>query len=139
MKNLSVLIALLFITACQQAAAPHPVIAAHVEAFNAGDVKAMSKSEHPDIEWLSINGSEVILEVKGRDALNEMMVEYLAENPSVKGTLRDWSQNGDYISVTETASWMTDKGEMKAQSSLSVYQMEDSLIRRVWYYPAVQD
>jgi len=135
MRIIFIILATIFLTACSQATKPHPVIVAHVEAFNAKDITAMGKVEHPDIEWLSVNGSETETVVKGRTALAEVMADYLDSNPSVIGTLRGWSQNGNFISVTETASWTTDKGEKKAQSSLTVYELEDGLIRRVWYYP----
>jgi len=125
--------------ACTKAASPHPVILAHTEAFNAKDVPAMERVEHPDIEWFSVNGSDISTEVAGRDNLAEMMTGYFESSPSVTATLRDWSLNGDYISVIETAAWTTKDGKEKSQSSLSVYQLEDGLIRRVWYYPAHSD
>lgn len=136
MKTAIIVLVAAMLTACQPAATSHPVIVAHVEAFNAGDIVAMGQVQHPDIEWLTVDGSDVLIEVAGRDALAVVMTDYLASNPSVIGTLRDWSVNGDYISVTETASWVTENGEKKAQSALSVYQIEDDLIRRVWYYPS---
>jgi len=133
----------LLVTACSatepSVVAPHPVIQAHVDAFNAKDIAAMAAVEHPDIEWLSINGSDISTEVAGRDALSEMMEDYLKNNPSVKGTLRDWGVNGNYVSVTETARWTTKDGFQKSQSATTVYELEDNLIRRVWYYPAVTD
>jgi hypothetical protein len=125
------------IVACQPATTPHPVVVAHVEAFNAGDIEAMGRVEHADIEWLRIVDSTVVVDVVGREDIAKIVTDYRAANPSVTGTLRDWSINGDYVSVTETASWVTDSGETKAQSALTVYQIEDNLIRRVWYYPRV--
>ncbi len=138
MKRLtSFVIACHVLTACQQTATPHPVIAAHVDAFNAKDISAMAKVEHPDIEWFSVSGGDISLEVAGRDELSQMMEGYLKANPNVTGTLRDWSLNGNFIAVTETVSWTTATGEHKSQSALTVYELEDELIRRVWYYPAV--
>jgi hypothetical protein len=79
------------------------------------------------------------LEIAGRDALAEMLIAYRNSNPTVVGKTRDWSQNGPYIAVTETASWTTQDGSKQSQSATSVYEMEDGLIRRVWYFPAVAD
>lgn len=121
----------------QNAPQPHPLIVAHVDAFNAKDIAAMGAVEHPDIEWLRVSGSNVTVDVSGRDALAGIMRDYMASNPTVVGTLHGWSVNGDYVSVTETATWTTEAGEERSQSALSVYQFEDGLIRRVWYYPAV--
>ena len=139
MRHALLLVSALLLMACAKAASSHPVIIAHTEAFNAKDVTAMGRVEHPDIEWFSVSGSEISTEVSGRDNLAEMMAGYFKGSPSVTATLRDWSINGDYISVTETAAWTTKDGAEKSQSSLSVYQLEDGLIRRVWYYPAQND
>lgn len=119
--------------------APHPVITAHVEAFNAQDAAAMSQLQHPDIEWFSVNGSDMELAVKGREDLAEEMKNMFTSPIRVRGDLRDWSMNGNYVAVTETASWTNKKGEAKAQSALTVYEMEDGLIRRVYYYPTVNN
>ncbi len=127
------------LTACQQAAEPHPVVVAHVDAFNARDFDAMERVEHPDIEWLTVKDSDITVDVSGRDTLTEVVRSYTASNPTVMGDLRDWSVNGNYVSVTETARWTGEDGLQKAQSALTVYQLENGLIRRVWYYPAVRE
>lgn len=137
MKHVLIIAVCFALTACNQAAPPHPVIIAHVDAFNAKDIAAMAKVEHPEIEWFAVSGSDLTLEISGRDALSDMMEGYLKANPSVTGTLRDWSINGNFIAVTETAAWTTKNGQKKSQSALTVYELEDGLIRRVWYYPAV--
>lgn len=118
---------------------PKTIISEHVRAFNAGDVAAMAKMQHPDIEWLSVSGSELSVEVSGRNELSNNMAEYFNSPTKVTGDLRDWSVNPPYVSVTETASWTAKDGTEKSQSSLTVYQLEDNLIRRVWYYPAVDN
>lgn len=131
-----------FLSACEAArspqnAVPKSIISEHVRAFNAGDVEAMAKMQHPDIEWLSVSGSNISIEVAGRDALAKSMTEYFKSPTKVTGTLRDWSINVPYVSVTETAAWTATDGTKKSQSSLTVYELEDNLIRRVWYYPSV--
>lgn len=118
---------------------PHPVVLAHVDAFNRQDAKAMAEVEHPDIEWLTAIGSEILVEVSGRESLTKSMEEFFESPTQITGTLRDWSINGNYIAVTETAHWSTSAGEAKSQSALTVYQLEDNLIRRVWYYPSIEN
>lgn len=97
----------------------------------------MGRVEHADIEWPRIIDSTVVVDVVGREELAPIMTDYRAASPSVTGTLRHWSVNGDYVSVTETASWVTEDGQKKAQSALTVYQIEGNLIRHVWYYPHI--
>lgn len=138
MRSALILVFAVFMMACNPASAPHPVITAHVDAFNIGDVAAMGRLEHPDIEWISVEGSGVSIVVSGREELAVMMTDYMLENPTVTGTLKGWSRNGNYVGVTETASWLNEAGMTMSQSALSVYQIEENLIRRVWYYPAVK-
>jgi len=139
-----ILFGVFFLSACvdpraPEHAVPKSIISEHVRAFNAGDVEAMAKMQHPNIEWLSVSGTEISVEVAGRDALSKNMAEYFKSPTKVTGKLRDWSVNIPYVSVTETASWAAADGTQKSQSSLTVYELEDNLIRRVWYYPSVED
>jgi hypothetical protein len=134
----------LLLSACiqpieQQSMMPVKIVSEHLHAFNAGDVDGMATMQHPDIEWLSVNGNSITVEVAGRDALSKNMAEYFQSPTKVTGSLRDWSVNDPYVSVTETASWTAKDGTQKSQSSMTVYELEDNLIRRVWYYPAVDN
>jgi len=136
------LLALSFVTGCVQAIDPESavartVIAEHVRAFNARDIEAMAKMQHPDIQWLSVKGHIVSIEVDGRDALAQNMTKYVKSPTKVTSTLRNWNVNAPYVAVTETAKWTATNGVKKSQSSMTVYELEDNLIRRVWYYPAV--
>jgi hypothetical protein len=44
--------------------------------------------------------------------------------------------SGSFIAVQERAFWTTDKGKEVSQQSLAVYELQDGLIRRVYYFPA---
>jgi hypothetical protein len=143
MKHLAV-IASLIVCACAdprtpEHAVPKSIISEHVRAFNAGDVEAMTKMQHPDIEWLSVSGTKLSVEVSGRDALSKNMTEYFKSPTKATGQLRGWSMNMPYVSVTETATWTRKDGSEASQSSLTVYELDNNLIRRVWYYPAVEN
>jgi len=105
-----ILFGVFFLSACvdpraPEHAVPKSIISEHVRAFNAGDVEAMAKMQHPNIEWLSVSGTEISVEVAGRDALSKNMAEYFKSPTKVTGKLRDWSVNIPYVSVTETASF----------------------------------
>ena len=137
-------LSLALISGCVQAIDPESavartVIAEHTRAFNAGNVKDMAKMQHPDIQWFSVNGETIATQVSGREALAKNMTEYFKSPTKVTGTLRDWNVNVPYVSVTETANWTAANGVRKSQSSMTVYELEDNLIRRVWYYPAVDN
>lgn len=114
----------------------HPIVAAYTDAYNDKNLEVMSSLMHPDIEWLSVNDSTISVEAKGKTVLSDAMKGYFADPNMPTGSLRDWSVNGDYIAVTETAHWVNKTGESKSQSALTVYQLEDDLVRRVYYYAA---
>lgn len=96
----------------------------------------MQAHMHPDIEWLSVTGNNITVEVSGKDNLSEAISSFF-DNPNMAtGTHQGWSVNGDYVAVTETAHWTDKNGHAASQSALTVYQFEDGLIRRVYYYPA---
>ena len=132
------------LTACiqpieQQSDVPRTIITEHLRAFNAGDVEAMAKMQHPDIQWLSVKGNEIVVEVSGREALSKSMSDYFRTRSQITSRLRDWNVNDPYVSVTEVVNWTGEDGKEKYQSSLTVYELEDNSIRRVWYYPAVKN
>lgn len=117
----------------------HPLISAYTQAYNDKDLPTMTALMHPDIEWLSVEGNNIEVHVSGKASLTASMKEWFETPDLPKGTLRDWSVNGNYVAVTETASWTTDEGLDKSQSSLTVYELEAQLIRRVYYYPSVEN
>lgn len=127
----------LSLLACTRAAsvAPHPTITAYSDAYNAQDLAAMRALMHDDIEWLSVNGSDIVVEVAGKDALSEAMTSFFEDPNMATGTHKGWSVNQDYVAVTETAHWTNKAGEAQSQSALTVYELKDGLIRRVYYYP----
>lgn len=113
------------------------IISAYSAAWNANNLDEMAALMHPEIEWLSVVGSAVKVETKGKEQLVDSLKAWF-ESPSLPtGSLRDWSINGNFVAVTETASWLDDAKQTQSQSSLTVYELEDNLIRRVYYYPSI--
>lgn len=136
-KLLFLSICAIFVTACSQPPVQkgHPVIQAYSNAYNEKDISAMRALMHADIEWVGITGNEIEVHVSGKETLAKEMESWF-ENPKLpKGSLRDWSINGNNVAVTETAHWTTDTGEEKSQSALTVYELEHDLVRRVYYFP----
>lgn len=132
-----------FLLACSQSApsktqtsSTHPIISPYSQAWNDKDIQTMSALMHPNIEWISVEGTSLKVEINGKDALVKEMTSWFESDTLPKGSLKGWSFNGDYVAVTETAHWVNKEGEAKSQSALTVYQLEDNLIRRVYYYPA---
>ncbi|MDT0595471.1 nuclear transport factor 2 family protein [Glaciecola petra] len=113
------------------------IISAYSAAWNAKDLAKMATLMHPDIEWLSVSGSKISVETKGKDELVSALEKWFLSPDLPKGSLRDWSINGNFVAVTETASWLDDANQQQSQSSLTVYELQDKLIRRVYYYPSI--
>jgi len=99
----------------------------------------MTSLMHPDIEWVAVEGNDIEIHISGKESLTKAMQDWFKNPKLPQGSLRDWSLNGDHVAVTETAYWTNDAGEDKSQSALTVYQLKDGLIRRVYYYPATKD
>lgn len=112
---------------------PHPVIEARYVAFNAKNMIAMAKFEHPDIEVISHYDSKITSEIFGRENLAKIREGYFSAAPTAKATLHGWSYDGDYISLNETLITPINDTELIDVSTV-VYQLEDNLIRRIWYY-----
>ena len=109
-----------------------------VEAFNGRNVDRMLELVDEDIQWLSVNASQISIETQGKATLREHMVGYFKSCPSCRSSL-EWVQKaGTRVTAMERASWMSKSGP-KSQSSLSVYEFSGDEILRVYYFPAERD
>ena len=130
-----------FLLACSQSTQQegHPLIQAYSNAYNEKDIKSLRALMHPDIEWVAVNGNDIEVHVSGIETLAAEMEKWF-ENPDLPtGSHRDWSINGNNVAVTEIAHWTTKEGEKKSQSALTVYELENDLVRRVYYFPQTKN
>ena len=108
---------------------------AYTKAFNTRDVDGMLALATDDVEWISLDGRELLMGADGAETLRVTMLEYFDSCGSCRATLRWTKTTDERVVALEEASWDTD-GERKAQSALSVYEFEGEKIRRVYYFPA---
>lgn len=108
----------------------------YVEAFNRHDVAAMIAQVEPNIRWHSLTGDSLVTEAAGQVALERELTSYFRSFPTVRSMLGVLSSNGPYVAGRELVQW-EQNGTRKSQASLSVYEIRDGRVRRVWYYPAV--
>lgn len=106
-----------------------------VAAYNAQDSAAMGRLITDDVQWLSIEGEKVAVEAGSRQALLTSMDAYFRSCPSCRSTLSGTVATTDRVSAVETAQWRSAIG-LKQQRSISVYEFDGPLIRRVYYFPA---
>ena len=134
-------VSILWMSACAMpvASKSHPVIAAYSESWNEKDIHKMAALMHPDIQWLSVKDNTIVVEISGKSKLVAEMQQWFDSPDLPAGSLRDWSINGNFVAVTETAAWTDKSGTAQSQSSLTVYELKDKLIRRVYYYPSVKN
>lgn len=114
---------------------PREVVERYLAAYNDHDVAAMLALAHPDIQWLSIDGDRVRVETEGAEALGKALRDYFEAVPSARSTIDSKMVSGNRVSVRERAHWESEAGP-KSQAALSVYEIDDGRVRRVWYFPA---
>ena len=108
----------------------------YVDAYNARDLDAMLALMHDDVQWLSISEDQVEAFANGKDGLGTQMRDYMATPMATQSEIDGDVTDGRFVAVREIARWTDDNGEQRSQSALAVYEIEEGLVRRVWYYPA---
>jgi hypothetical protein len=108
-----------------------------VAAFNAQDSHAMAELVADDVQWLSVDGDEILVETDSKAALISAMDSYFKTCPSCRSELIDMIETGNQVSAIEKASWKGQDGKV-SQRALSVYEFSGNLIQRVYYFSAMQ-
>lgn len=114
------------------------VVRAYIAAYSAHDVEKVLTFLAPDFVWLSITADSVAVEARGVDAIRAQLVDYFRSIPTARSTLEDVTALGPWVSARERAHWVSASGP-RSQASLSVYEVREGLLRRVWYYPVVRE
>ena len=105
------------------------------EAFNAQDVPRMLTFVAPDMRWMSVTGDKIGLETSDSKSLTDSMQRYFQRIPSAHSELRSVIASGPFVSTIEEARWEAN-GRPRSQCSVGVYEIADSRIKNVWYFPA---
>lgn len=126
---------LLMVSSLAWGQSPREVVERYLAAYNDHDVAAVLELAHPDIQWLSIKGDRVRVETEGAEALGKALRDYFDAVPSARSTIDSKMVSENRVSVRERAHWESEAGP-KSQAALSVYEIDDGLVRRVWYFPA---
>jgi len=114
-------------------------VSAYVDAYNARDLEAMIALMHDDVQWLSVEGDTVSVFANGKSNLTEQMRSYISSPIATTSEIDgEATVDGRFVAVREIARWTGQDGALRSQSALAVYEFEDGLIRRVYYYPATR-
>jgi hypothetical protein len=111
------------------------VVESFLEGYNRREVSDMLRLVHPGIEWLSLSDSTIAVESVGARQLEEVLSRYFASVPSARSSVEGILAAGKFVTVWERAHWESPLGP-RTHTALSVYELENGLIRRIWYYPA---
>jgi len=110
-----------------------------VDAFNQRNIDGMLALAADGIQWLSVDGPKIAVETEGKDALRATMTRYFAQCPSCKSDLEWVKTAGSRVTAFERAKWTNRSGVAVSQAGLSVYELKDGRILRVYYFPAERD
>lgn len=101
------------------------------------DVEQMVAAVSDDFRWISIEDERANVEVVGRDQLRSWLDGYFRSTPGLHTKLLDMQVDGNYVSLIERVEWTGESGRSEAQTSTSVYQLDEAgQIRRAWYFPS---
>lgn len=131
-------LACLVLASCATTPASPPnrlLVEAYTAAFNMRDLPAMAAMMHPDIQWITVAGGNSSVTTDGKIKMVNEMGDYFGGSTRVTSTVNGWGINGAFVSAVETAAWTSNAGMEKLQRSNVVYQIDNGLIRRVWYFP----
>ena len=114
---------------------PADIVARQLAAFNRHDPAALARGVTEDFRWYSVGSDNTKIATEGREKFLSGMKDYFKSFPSVSSRVDGVTPSGTFVSFRETASW-TNKNGLQSQESLGVYEIQEGLIKRVWYFPA---
>lgn len=134
------IIAMIVISANAQESAdasPLKIVERYMSAYNSQDIPEILKLVDPNVQWLSVAGDTITVQTRGAEAFEESLFGYFESLPSSRSTIESMMEAGRFVTVWERAHWERD-GESMSQSSLAVYEINESVITRIWYYPTMK-
>ena len=107
-----------------------------LDAFNRHDPEAMASLVASDFELYYFNDEGVAsLASRGRQQFSEDMTRYFTERPTVRSEIVGAIGGPAFVSFREEI--VSAPGEQEHRpSSLAVYEVRNSLVKRAWYFPA---
>ena len=112
-------------------------VRAYIRAYNAHDIPALLSFLDSDFVWLNVAGDSVAVEVRGKEAVESGLHDYFRALPTARSEAETMSALGPWVTIRERAHWQGKNGP-RSQAAISVYEVREGLIRRVWYYPVAQ-
>lgn len=111
------------------------IVRQFINAYNRKDLSAMLSYADESVQWMSVKNGIIVVETRDKKALDSAMENYFKAENTSSSQLFGVSKNGQFVSGIEKASWKSGSKTMH-QCAPVVYQVEQSLIKNVWYFPA---
>lgn len=116
---------------------PVAVVRDYVAAFNAKELDAMMARVATDFTWMSVAGDSLAGVGHGVAAFRSLIAGYFREVPSARSTLLEIDATGPWVTTHERTRWEMPSGA-GGQASVVVYEVRGGVIRRAWFYPALE-
>ena len=113
------------------------VVQDYLAALNRRDLLALTAYVAPDVEWYTTIHGERTTEVSSREALAGLLKRYFSEHSYTQWTIEQSTATGSYLAVVERSEWRDDNAA-GSRTSVCVYELADSRIRRITYFLAAQ-
>jgi ketosteroid isomerase-like protein len=120
-------------SAAEDKDSPLPVVQKFYDALNRHDTEAALAQIHPDVQWMTVNGDQIIGNAAGHAAVRDVLSKTLGSYPNLRRTIDQSIIEGPLVSVVERSQWKGRNGELK-QATLVVYHVEDGKILHAWIY-----
>ncbi|NND73335.1 MAG: nuclear transport factor 2 family protein [Rhodothermales bacterium] len=105
-----------------------------VDAFNGRNVDRLVANISDDFKWYWISSDSLILELEGKPAFAKSMTAYFESYPSVTSTIDDLVVVENRAMFRESVTYTTANDSVARSEAAAIYQVDDSLISRVWYF-----
>jgi len=127
---------LLSLTACTQSNPSTQIVESYLDAYNEHDIEAMLEYLADDAKWMSVSEARVTIETSNNEQLKTVLEAYFEDLPSTRSEIQHVAANGNFINAFEKAIWEDKDGDEQSQCAASVYELEEGLIKNIWYYPS---
>ncbi len=112
---------------------PDQIAREFIAAFNEQNVDKMLSMTTKDVKWFTVSGAAISTETADSDELRAFMTGYFKSCPTCRSKVTKVNAAGSRVTMTETATWTSEKGP-QSNDSFAVYEFENNLIARVYYY-----
>ena len=124
----------------EPASPPKPqelVVCRFAAAFNRHDLDSLLVLADTAISWLDVVGDSVQIQAHGHEGLRVGLASYFQARPTSRSSLESVRAVGQWVSAWDRVLPDSAKGA-SAEVALTVYEVRDGKVRRVWYYPATR-